>query len=902
MKRWVSGAMAFIITFSCAQGSLALASGDADEAVVSALIEQSPEDVSDGDAAEEEIVIVATLPEEDAADGAQSVPAEYELTLGEDVAAEESALTVETVPVEADGAQAADAPRYARTVRADVAVLDAVDGAAIAALGADCTVLVLGDAAADWLGVAFCTERGVVTGCVAAEGLRALDADETAAYLDALAASGAVTLYDGDLNRPLGPVACAFADAGAETETPAGQDGDAEDTPEAPAGQDEDAEETPEAPAGQDGDAQDAAETGDAPAGEATAPEIIDDEDNSPDDTPDTADGKETAGDATDGATDGDADAAEGAEDAAKDDAADAAKDEATEAVKDDATEAVKDDATEAVKDDATDAVASKDAAAAMEAGASERPSGETAQSDAGAEAVGAEETAAAQANAAEVAFHLNMAQCALGLKETYRGLSATGGSGSVTWTSSNKKIVRVNAATGVIKGLKKGKATVTATCGGATASVVVTVKNAPKKAVFKPKKLRLGAGTAPVQLKLKLGKGGASAGTAYVSSNDAVASVDANGMLTAKSAGTAVITATTYNKKKATCKVTVYPTPAPVSIALPATLAIGVKESRGALPLTMVSEAGDQNCTATVTWKSTNKKVVKVDPNTGAIQAVRKGTATIVAKTTNGLKARCRVKVKKSPKKVSLSPGDKSVEAGGTMQYAVKLPKDSAGAYNYASSNTGVATVDANGLAKAVAAGTTTISVTTYNGKTAKATLTVTGKAPDPKPDVKVPESMKKLGIASYQSEYNANLSNEQKLEHVIYNAQNQLGKPYTYGGGYSGGSNPDGFDCSGLVYWSFGKIKVKLEDSAHKQGYDKSYTKVVRIEELKRGDVVCFNTDQDESDKDDLSDHTGIYLGKGYFIHASSAGKKVMVSQFETKNSDYYKRNFSWGRRILQ
>ena len=31
-------------------------------------------------------------------------------------------------------------------------------------------------------------------------------------------------------------------------------------------------------------------------------------------------------------------------------------------------------------------------------------------------------------------------------------------------------------------------------------------------------------------------------------------------------------------------------------------------------------------------------------------------------------------------------------------------------------------------------------------------------------------------------------------------------------------------------------------------------------------------------------------------------NAGKKVMVSQFETKNSDYYKRNFSWGRRILQ
>ena len=69
-----------------------------------------------------------------------------------------------------------------------------------------------------------------------------------------------------------------------------------------------------------------------------------------------------------------------------------------------------------------------------------------------------------------------------------------------------------------------------------------------------------------------------------------------------------------------------------------------------------------------------------------------------------------------------------------------------------------------------------------------------------------------------------------------------------------------------------------------------------------LKRGDVVCFNTDEDTTNKNDLSDHTGIYLDKGYFIHASSSGQKVMISQFVSGSSDFYKRTFSWGRRILE
>ena len=56
----------------------------------------------------------------------------------------------------------------------------------------------------------------------------------------------------------------------------------------------------------------------------------------------------------------------------------------------------------------------------------------------------------------------------------------------------------------------------------------------------------------------------------------------------------------------------------------------------------------------------------------------------------------------------------------------------------------------------------------------------------------------------------------------------------------------------------------------------------------------MVCFDTVSDS----DACDHTGIYLGNGYFIHASSAAKKVILSSL---SSGYYKRTFSWGRRVF-
>ena len=142
---------------------------------------------------------------------------------------------------------------------------------------------------------------------------------------------------------------------------------------------------------------------------------------------------------------------------------------------------------------------------------------------------------------------------------------------------------------------------------------------------------------------------------------------------------------------------------------------------------------------------------------------------------------------------------------------------------------------------------------------------------------------------LASGQSTYSSGMSKAQKLEYIIYVAQNQLGKPYVYAA-----NGPSSYDCTGFTKYCFKQIGVNLQRTALNQGYDETYTKISSISDLRRGDLVYLNTVADA----DLSDHAGIYLGAGYFIHASSGQHKVVIS---TLASGYYNRVFSWGRRVF-
>ena len=127
-------------------------------------------------------------------------------------------------------------------------------------------------------------------------------------------------------------------------------------------------------------------------------------------------------------------------------------------------------------------------------------------------------------------------------------------------------------------------------------------------------------------------------------------------------------------------------------------------------------------------------------------------------------------------------------------------------------------------------------------------------------------------------------------KIEYTIYVAQNLIGAPYK-----EDSNPPTSFDCATYTHWCYGKAKSgSVKGSSKSQGYDSRYDMITSVSDLKRGDLVCFDTVVDK----DLSDHVGIYLGKGYFLHASSVAKMVIVSNL---NSGYYNRVFSWGLRIF-
>jgi cell wall-associated NlpC family hydrolase len=102
------------------------------------------------------------------------------------------------------------------------------------------------------------------------------------------------------------------------------------------------------------------------------------------------------------------------------------------------------------------------------------------------------------------------------------------------------------------------------------------------------------------------------------------------------------------------------------------------------------------------------------------------------------------------------------------------------------------------------------------------------------------------------------------------------QLGVPYRYGG-----SSPSGFDCSGLVQYSYSRVGKRVPRTT---GQLWSSTKVVGRHELRAGDLLFFNVEGKMS-------HVGLYLGEQRFVHAPSSGRTVSVASLD---SPYYNSAF--------
>ena len=291
---------------------------------------------------------------------------------------------------------------------------------------------------------------------------------------------------------------------------------------------------------------------------------------------------------------------------------------------------------------------------------------------------------------------------------------------GACEFTSSNEKIVRVDA-NGAIKGVKRGKATITArSYNGKTAKCRVTVVKAPKKvkAVASTKKLGVGeTGT----ITYELPKGTASQGHFESDAPEIVAVDPVTGEMRGVGVGKAHITVSTFNKKKS--RVTVKVGPAPQTLIFAAeTFELGVG-------MTVKKPASlNSGALGAITYKVADKSVAQVVD--GKLTGLAVGSTTLVAETYNGLKAECRVVVKKAPKKVKLPY--RTLNLG--MRQKVQLEPSvgaSASSYTYKSADKKIARVNSKGVVTGLRRGSTVITVKTYNGKSFKLKVNVL-KAPD--------------------------------------------------------------------------------------------------------------------------------------------------------------------------
>lgn len=113
---------------------------------------------------------------------------------------------------------------------------------------------------------------------------------------------------------------------------------------------------------------------------------------------------------------------------------------------------------------------------------------------------------------------------------------------------------------------------------------------------------------------------------------------------------------------------------------------------------------------------------------------------------------------------------------------------------------------------------------------------------------------------------------------------AASMEGTPYRYGG-----HNPArGFDCSGLVYYSYQRAGMSVPRSTEAQ---RQHSRKISASSLARGDLVFFNQ------QGKFSSHVGIYLGNSRFVHAPSGGKHVRIDNL---NSDYWQKHFVDARRF--
>ncbi len=318
----------------------------------------------------------------------------------------------------------------------------------------------------------------------------------------------------------------------------------------------------------------------------------------------------------------------------------------------------------------------------------------------------------------------------------TYSDGSTANVTASAHWTDADPKVATIGPS-GDATAVAAGSTTVTATLDGMSGNATLTVGAAAKTLTaiaVSPATASIAAG-ATQQFTAKATYSDSStadvtATVAWTTSNAAVAKINAAGLLTAQSSGSVTVTAT-LDSVSGSATVTV---PVAVktltSIALsPGTVSIAAKTTQQFTATGNYSDGSKADVTGSVVWTTANPAVATVNPS-GLATAVAAGSTTVTA-SLSGITGSATLTVTPVLSSIAVSPNPASIMVGATQQFTATATYSDGSKQNitagatWTAANPAVATVNAAGLATALAPGTTAITAS-LSGVSGSATLNV--------------------------------------------------------------------------------------------------------------------------------------------------------------------------------
>ena len=345
-----------------------------------------------------------------------------------------------------------------------------------------------------------------------------------------------------------------------------------------------------------------------------------------------------------------------------------------------------------------------------------------------------------------------------------------------IEWISSNENVAFVGT-TGIVVGISSGYCNITAKSTDGSNKSVSCLVYVKKKSIFVES-----IAITPVSATLKVGETTALTATispynatdgslSWSSSDVSVATVDANGNVTAISTGDATITASANDGSgvTGTCRINVSPILVESIAITPASATLKVGETTALTAIISPYNATD----GSLSWSSSDADVATVDVN-GNVTAISTGDATITASANDGsgVTGTCRINV--SPilvESIAITPAFATLKVGETTALtATVLPYNATdGSLTWTSSDISIATVNREGLVSAISAGMTTIVATANDGSAifASCLLTVVNKEEESMFKYEYNFDAKKATLISANEKYSGDIIIPSKVIH---------------------------------------------------------------------------------------------------------------------------------------